>query len=190
MHTKLVEIPIGATIYFLAQGDLTESDTQAIVNAANSSLLGGGGVDGAIHRRGGPRILEECQGIRNRDGECAPGHAVITTGGNLQAEFVSHTVGPVWRGGDSGEDQTLRQCYRNSLVVARRNQIKSVSFPSISTGAYRFPVELAARTAQEEILFLLQAAPGFTRVGFILYDDTTYQAYLEALAELQPFLRT
>lgn len=186
-YEKEIEIPIGHATYFLAQGDLTQATTRAIVNAANSSLLGGGGVDGAIHRAGGPRILEECQHIRDTHGECAPGQAVITSGGDLPAEFVIHTVGPIWAGGNNDEDQTLRQCYRNSLLLARKQKIESVSFPSISTGAYRFPVAQAARSAQEEVTFFLKAAPGFTRVGFVLFDDATYQAYREALGELHRF---
>lgn len=129
------------------QGDLTKQCVDAIVNAANSSLLGGGGVDGAIHRAGGPKILEECQAIRARQGGCATGQAVITGAGNLPCQFVIHTVGPVWRGGHNGESEQLASCYRESLLLARQHSLRSIAFPCISTGIYGFPAELAAPIA-------------------------------------------
>lgn len=183
METKLL---LGKTEYFLRQGDLTQEATDAIVNAANSGLEGGGGVDGAIHRRGGPSILEACREIVGREGKCPPGEAVITPGGDLPARFVIHAVGPIWQGGEAGEPETLVRCYRRSLEVARLNALKSIAFPSISTGAYRFPVELAARLAQEAVIAEIAREPYFTRVGFVLFDARTYEAYLESLSRLLP----
>ncbi len=135
----------------MIRGDITEQDTEAIVNAANTSLLGGGGVDGAIHRAGGPEILEECKKIRARQEGCPTGEAVITTGGKLKAKYVIHTVGPVWSGGNQNENLLLGNTYRNSLILAKDKGIKSISFPSISTGAYRFPIYDAARIALSSV---------------------------------------
>ncbi|KXJ04404.1 Macro domain-containing protein LIC-13295, partial [Exaiptasia diaphana] len=131
----------------LIHGDITTVECDAIVNAANSSLLGGGGVDGAIHRKGGSDILEECRMIRARQGKCHTGEAVITTAGNLPAKHVIHTVGPVWNGGNKNEEDNLKSCYLNSLVLAEKNGCKSIAFPGISTGIYKFPKELAADIA-------------------------------------------
>ncbi len=138
-----MEITVGKTRFSLIQGDITLQETEAIVNAANTSLLGGGGVDGAIHRAGGPKILEECKAI----GGCSTGDAVMTTGGNMKSKYVIHTVGPVWSGGSRNEEQLLRNAYYNSLDLAKEKAIKSVSFPSISTGVYRFPIDKASRIA-------------------------------------------
>src|SRR5688500_12232261 len=129
----------------LVKGDITKQNADAIVNAANSSLLGGGGVDGAIHRAGGPEILNACTAVRNRQGGCKTGEAVITTGGRLKAKYVIHTVGPVWNGGNNGEPQLLANAYRNSLKLAVENEVRTISFPNISTGVYRYPKDLAAR---------------------------------------------
>ena len=163
----------------LIQGDITQQDTDAIVNAANSSLMGGGGVDGAIHRAGGPEILAECQEIVAERGRCPTGEAVITGGGRLKSRYVIHTVGPVWRGGDGGEDELLGAAYGNSLQVAENTGVKTISFPSISTGAYRFPVDRAAgiavRTVQE------CCGPGqFDEIRFVLFDESTLRAYQKA----------
>ena len=127
----------------LIKGDITKMKVDAIVNAANSSLLGGGGVDGAIHRAGGPKILEECMVIREKQGGCKTGEAVITTGGNLPAKYLIHTVGPVWYGGKNNEDELLANAYKNSLRLATEYEIKSVAFPNISTGVYGFPKQRA-----------------------------------------------
>lgn len=168
----------------LVQGDITEQDTDAIVNAANSSLMGGGGVDGAIHRAGGPRILEECKQIVAKQGRLPAGKAVITTGGNLPAKFVIHTVGPIWQDGKSNEPQLLASAYRESLLIAEKNRLKSVSFPSISTGAYRFPVDQAAGIALQTVIsFLKSEASPVKDVRFVLFDARTYQAYVRALQE-------
>lgn len=177
---------VGYTEYFLRLGDLTLETSDAIVNAANSQLAGGGGVDGAIHRRGGPSILEACRKIVESEGRCDPGRAVITPGGYLPARFVIHTVGPVWDGGDRGEADTLRRCYRNSLELARRSELKSVAFPSISTGAYRFPLALAARYAQETVLAEVVRHGFFSSVGFVLFDEETFGAYQSVLSTLLP----
>lgn len=131
----------------LIQGDITQIHADAIVNAANSSLLGGGGVDGAIHRVGGGQILAECREIRARQGKCPSGEAVITTAGNLPAKFVIHTVGPVWNGGNQGELELLKSCYLKSLSLAEQHQLSSIAFPNISTGVYHFPKDLAAQIA-------------------------------------------
>jgi len=169
----------------LALGDITEERTDAIVNAANSSLLGGGGVDGAIHRAGGPAILQECRAIRARRGECPTGQAVITSAGRLAARYVIHTVGPVWRGGRHGEETLLASCYRNSLGLAAEKGLSSVAFPSISTGIYGYPVKEAAPVALGAVAEFLkeeERAPALVR--FVLFDDKTFHAYREALETL------
>jgi O-acetyl-ADP-ribose deacetylase len=176
---------IGSTWLRLAQGDITEQDTDAIVNAANSSLLGGGGVDGAIHRRGGPAILEECRALRaTRYPQGLPtGEAVVTTAGALPARRVIHTVGPVWRGGTQGEAQLLANAYRNSLAQARLEKLRTVAFPSVSTGAYGYPLESAARVALRTVQDEISAHPdAFTEVRFVLFSSADLHTYRAALA--------
>lgn len=168
----------------LTIGDITEEETDAIVNAANPSLLGGGGVDGAIHRAGGPEILEECKEIRRKYGKCPPGHAVITGGGNLKAKYVIHTVGPIWQGGIADEDNVLRNAYLNSLKLASQYGIKTISFPSISTGAYRFPVDRAAAIAIDTVANYLKEDSSIEKVRFILFDEDTYRQYERAKQSL------
>ena len=166
----------------LQQGDITKLDVDAIVNAANSSLLGGGGVDGAIHRAGGPAILEECRRIRDRQGSCATGEAVITTGGRLVARFVIHTVGPVWNGGTKNEEQLLANAYRNSLVLAMENGVRSIAFPNISTGIYGFPKDTAAEIAVLTVSeFLIDNPASFDEVTFVCFDQENYQLYKSLL---------
>ena len=166
----------------LVQGDITRQPVAAIVNAANSSLLGGGGVDGAIHRAGGPQILEECRRIRARQGGCKTGEAVITTGGRLPAGHVIHTVGPVWNGGHRGEPALLANCYRNSLRLAAENQLNSVAFPGISTGIYGYPKKEATAIAVREVQeFLAQNLVPAT-VTFVAFDDESRRIYEQALA--------
>jgi len=177
---------INKTKLSLLQGDITRQSTDAIVNAANSSLMGGGGVDGAIHRAGGPAILEECKQIVSRQGRLPTGEAVITTGGNLKARHVIHTVGPVWHGGHSGEPELLASAYRQSLRVAMERGLKSVSFPSISTGAYGYPARLAAAVALETVIAFLHQEESLEEVVFVLFDDATYQTYAQALEGLLP----
>lgn len=177
---------VNKTRFSLLQGDITKQGTDAIVNAANSSLMGGGGVDGAIHRAGGPAILEECQQIVSRQGRLPPGEAVITTGGNLEARHVIHTVGPVWHGGHSGEPELLASAYRQSLKVAVANGLKSVSFPSISTGAFGYPVRLAAAIALETVTDFLHREESLEEVVFVLFDAATYRIYAQALEALLP----
>lgn len=182
-----MEVKIGRVTLFLEQGDITRQATDAIVNAANSSLMGGGGVDGAIHRAGGPQILEECKQIVARIGRLDPGKAVITTGGNLKARYVIHTVGPIWRGGSRGEPETLASAYRESLKLAAEKGLTSVAFPSISTGAYGYPLQEAAEVALKAVIdFLNSQAEGLSleRVGFVLFDQRTYQVYEETLRRL------
>ncbi|MQY69376.1 MAG: O-acetyl-ADP-ribose deacetylase [Firmicutes bacterium] len=162
----------------LIRGDITQQDTEAIVNAANTSLLGGGGVDGAIHRAGGPEILEECKKIRVRQGGCPTGEAVITTGGKLKAKYVIHTVGPVWSGGSQDENLLLAHAYRNSLTLAKNKGIRSISFPSISTGAYRFPIHNAAWIALSTVRDFLKHYD-FEEVRFVLFSDGDFKAYEE-----------
>lgn len=159
------------------QGDITEQHVDAIVNAANNSLLGGGGVDGAIHKAAGPRLLAECRELNG----CATGEAKITGGYDLPAKWVIHTVGPVWRGGNRGEDDLLERCYRNSLVLAAREGIKTLAFPSISTGAYGFPVERAAQIAVREIKRSLERNPSIERVTIVSFGQKAYDAYTAAL---------
>lgn len=165
------------------RGDITHMETDAVVNAANSSLMGGGGVDGAIHRAGGPAILSECMEVRRTtypDG-LPTGEAVITGGGSLKARHVIHTVGPVWRGGGS-EERLLEAAYRNSLRVAVENGLKSVAFPSISTGAYGYPVEKAAMTAVKTVKAFIEEDPSLDEVVFVLYSERDYEVYVRALA--------
>lgn len=154
----------------IIQGDITRVQTDAIVNAANSSLMGGGGVDGAIHRAGGPAILEACRAIVARQGECPAGEAVITTGGNLPAKYVIHTVGPVWYGGNRNEEQKLADCYRNSLTLAVENDCRTVAFPNISTGVYRFPKELAAQIAVQTVKQFLTTHSTIEKVLFVCFE--------------------
>ena len=179
-----VSITINKTKLTLVQGDITKQKTDAIVNAANNSLLGGGGVDGAIHRAGGKQILEECIKIREKQRGCETGEAVITTGGNLPAGYVIHTVGPIWRGGSSGEADLLANCYRNSLKLAVENNVSTISFPSISTGVYGYPVEKAAPVALKSVMGFLQSDDSLDEIVFVLYDRPTYQAYEEAVSTL------
>ena len=174
---------IGKTKLNLVQGDITLQETEAIVNAANTSLLGGGGVDGAIHRAGGPKILEECKKIRAKQGGCPTGEAVITTGGNMATEYVIHTVGPVWSGGNRNEDQLLRNAYYNSLNLAKKNGIKSISFPSISTGVYRFPIDKAAGIALTTVKEFIQEY-NFVEVRFVLFSEKDLRVYEKALNEI------
>lgn len=169
----------------LRMGDITAEDVDAVVNAANSTLLGGGGVDGAIHRAGGPAILAECRRILVRQRGCPPGEAVITTGGNLPARHVIHTVGPVWRGGGLGEAETLASCYRNCLRIAAENRFRTLSFPSISTGAYGYPIEKAAPVALAEVAsFLGTGSHSPAEVRFVLFDAETFRTYAEELKRL------
>ena len=154
------------------KGDITKQEVDAIVNAANTSLLGGGGVDGAIHRAGGPAILEECKQIRARQGGCPTGEAVVTTGGNLPAKYVIHTVGPVWQGGSQNEPELLASCYRNSLRIASEKQLKSIAFPNISTGVYGYPKEKAAEVAVRATTeFLQQHDTSLQSITFVCFDD-------------------
>jgi len=179
------EAIIGKTKLRLIQGDITGEATDAIVNAANSSLMGGGGVDGAIHRAGGPAILAECRQIVSRIRRLDTGKAVITTGGRLQAKHVIHTVGPVWRGGSRGEAELLANAYRESLKLATEHKLRSLSFPSISTGIYSYPLAEATEVALSTVIaFLRDASTSLEEVLFVLYDSETYRAYSSKLAEL------
>ena len=172
---------VNATRISLVRGDITKQSIDAIVNAANSGLLGGGGVDGAIHRAGGPAILEECKQIRNLQGPCAPGQAVITGGGNLIAKHVIHAVGPIWRGGTTNEADTLASAYRASLSLAQAFDLKTIAFPSISTGAYGYPVDAAAAIAISTVTEFCQRDSALTEVRFVLFDEFTFNAYADAL---------
>jgi len=165
----------------LIQDDITTLDVDAIVNAANSTLLGGGGVDGAIHRAGGPQILEECKLIRNKQGGCATGQAVITSGGNLKAKNVIHTVGPVWQGGGKQEDERLRDAYWNSLSLAVKHGVHAIAFPDISTGVYGFPNGRAAEIATHTVREFLQANTSIQRVIFCCYDEENFKIYQSIL---------
>jgi O-acetyl-ADP-ribose deacetylase (regulator of RNase III) len=167
----------------LLQGDITKIEVDAIVNAANTSLLGGGGVDGAIHRAGGKAILEECQQIRNKQGGCKVGEAVITTAGNLPAKFVIHAVGPVWNSGKSNEERLLAAAYTNSLQLALDNQVQTIAFPNISTGIYRFPKERAAQIAIQAVTDFLTTTDKIERVVFVCFDDENYHLYHKLLQQ-------
>ena len=165
----------------IIQGDITKQTVDAIVNAANCSLLGGGGVDGAIHRAAGPELLAECRTL----GGCKTGEAKITKGYKLPARFVIHTPGPVWHGGNNGEADKLRSCYRNCLVLASDNGCKTVDFPSISTGVYHFPLEKASDIAIKTISEYLFEHPEIERVRMVCFDSRTKQAYENALCEVR-----
>ena len=169
----------------LLQGDITKIEVDAIVNAANSSLLGGGGVDGAIHRAGGPDILEACRKIRAARGGCPTGEAVITTAGQLPAKYVIHTVGPVWQDGNNREEQLLGYAYLNSLKLAEKHDIHSLSFPNISTGVYGFPKELAAKIALKTVWQYLIRHPHIQKVNFVCFDAENFRIYQEKIKELQ-----
>jgi O-acetyl-ADP-ribose deacetylase (regulator of RNase III) len=169
----------------LVKGDITQMETDAIVNAANSTLMDGGGVDGAIHLKGGPQILEECRKIRQTKYPkgLPTGQAVMTSGGNLKAKKVIHTVGPVWRGGTRGEPELLKQAYVNSLRLAVTNGLKSVAFPSISTGAYGYPVEQASLIALKAVREFLEEADGLAEVLLVLFSEGDLAVYREAAFE-------
>ena len=161
----------------IVQGDITKLDVDAIVNAANTTLLGGGGVDGAIHRAAGPELLAECRTL----GGCRPGEAKITRGYGLPARFIIHTVGPIWRGGEHDEARTLANCYRNSLQLAVENEIKIVAFPAISCGAYGYPIKEAAQIAFKATREFLAVSDELQRVIFAVWDEDVYDAYLQIL---------
>lgn len=175
-----MEVKINKGILSLGEGDITKQDTDAIVNAANKSLRGGGGVDGAIHRAGGAKILEECIKI----GGCETGEAVITTGGNLPARYVIHTVGPVYRDGQHNEPQFLENAYRNSLNVAASRGLTSIAFPSISTGAYRYPLEQAAEIALRTAIAYLNEHTDIELIRFVLFGEQALSVYEKKLKQL------
>lgn len=166
------------------KGDITKIKADAIVNAANSSLMGGGGVDGAIHRAGGPAILEACKKIVAGQGGCNTGDAVITTGGKLPAKSVIHTVGPVWHGGHQNESALLAACYKNSLQLAVENDCKTIAFPNISTGVYGYPKREAARVAVQAVNEFRQRNNGIEKVVFVCFDDENFRLITEALGAL------
>ncbi|WP_419699135.1 O-acetyl-ADP-ribose deacetylase [Mucilaginibacter sp. NFX135] len=166
----------------LVRGDITKINADAIVNAANTSLLGGGGVDGAIHRAGGKAILEECVRIRNRQGGCKTGEAVITTAGNLPATYVIHTVGPVYNNGNGGEAELLASAYHNSLKLAVQNKVQTIAFPNISTGIYHFPKQKAATIAINTIKHFLARNDSIQLVTFVCFDDENYNIYQDLLS--------
>lgn len=178
-----MEIQFKDTIIEAVQGDITREHVDVIVNAANSSLLGGGGVDGAIHRAGGPEILEECQQIRARQGGCDTGEAVITTAGRLPARYVVHTVGPVWNGGSSGEDNLLHNCYLNSLWLANEHEATTIAFPNISTGIYGYPKSQAADVAIQAVkeYVNLSGQGHMKRIRFVCYDAENLALYEQKL---------
>lgn len=162
-------------------GDITRLNADAIVNAANSSLMGGGGVDGAIHRIGGPAILEECRKIIARQGSCPAGEAVITTAGNLPAKFVIHSVGPVWNGGKSNEGEKLAGCYKNSLQLAVQNNLATIAFPNISTGIYGYPKKEAAVIAIKTVKEFLQTDSSIAKLYFVCFDEENFRLYQSLL---------
>lgn len=174
-----------AASVILKRGDITVEEVDAIVNAANSTLLGGGGVDGAIHRAAGPTVLEQCKRIAAERGGCAPGGAVITDAGKLPAKFIIHTVGPVWRDGKSGEPETLRSAYWNSLVLAASRGARSIAFPSVSTGAYRYPVERAARVALRALRDFAAMETQLEEIRMVLFSETDLDTYSKIWAEVE-----
>lgn len=183
------EFFVGKTKVCLIQGDITNMETDAIVNAANSSLMGGGGVDGAIHRKGGPKILEECKRIRANEwpNGLPTGNAVITSGGNLKARYVIHTVGPIWHGGNHGEPKLLAEAYKNSLELAISEGLKTVAFPSISTGAYGYPITEASRIAIKTVKDFLEKVDKLERVVFVLFSTHDLEIYRQVSREIFGF---
>ena len=176
---------INQTKISLIQGDITRQETDTIVNAANPSLMGGGGVDGAIHRAGGRAILDACKELVSKQGRLPTGKAVITTGGNLKAKYVIHTVGPFWQGGIKSEAELLTCAYQESLKLATKHKLSSISFPSISTGAYGYPVDEASRVAIKAVVsFLRKETTSLKEVVFVLFDSRTYKYYRSALEEI------
>ncbi|HEV2990839.1 MAG TPA: O-acetyl-ADP-ribose deacetylase [Candidatus Angelobacter sp.] len=175
----------GNRLLELAIGDITEETTDAIVNAANSSLMGGGGVDGAIHRAAGPELLAECKKIRAQRGPLPAGQAVGTLGARLKAKYVIHTVGPVWQGGQFNEPQILENCYSNSMAEAARLGCTSISFPSVATGAYGYPLQDAAQIALRTVAEALCRSGSISTVRFVLFDQRTYKAYATAAEDLR-----
>ncbi len=167
----------------IIKGDITKENVDAIVNAANSSLLGGGGVDGAIHRAGGNKILEECKSIVSKIGQLKTGEAVITSGGNLKAKYVIHTVGPIWHGGHNNEEALLFNCYKNSVKLACENNIKTVAFPNISTGVYGYPKDLAAKVAYNAVKESLIEYKNIEEVRFVCFDEYNYKLYEDLLLD-------
>jgi O-acetyl-ADP-ribose deacetylase (regulator of RNase III) len=180
------------TVEFIGPADITKETTQAIVNAANSSLLGGGGVDGAIHRAGGPSILDECKRIVAKINRLPAGKAVLTTGGRLSAKYVIHTVGPIYRGGNSGESSTLASCYRECLRLADDHAISSIAFPSISTGAYGYPIHEAAEVAIRAVAEMLPETTHVNLVRLVLFDTADLKTYIQAAERLSldPLLKS
>jgi len=175
-----MEIQINQAVLSLVQGDITQQDTDAVVNAANARLAGGAGVDGAIHRAGGPSIMEQCRQI----GGCPTGQAVITSGGNLKARYVIHTVGPVYQGGTRGEAHLLKSAYLESLRLASARGLKSIAFPAISTGVYSYPLAEAARIALKTTIDYLRTHDDLTLVRFVLYDHPTLAVFQDELRKL------
>lgn len=184
MQSALRYCLVDHAVLELTIGDITNETTDAIVNAANSSLLGGGGVDGAIHRAAGPRLLEECKKIRAQRGTLPPGQAVHTSGAKLNVKYVIHTVGPVWYGGESNEPERLASCYRESLRLATELECASISFPSISTGAFGYPVHEAAEVAVGTVAKYLQERGPLSLVRFVLFDSRSHNAYKQAADRL------
>lgn len=181
-----MQLVVGTTLCVLVRGDITLQHVDAIVNAANSGLLGGGGVDGAIHRAGGPAILAACREIREQRGPLPPGEAVVTTAGRLPSRMVVHTVGPVWRGGTGNEDEILRSAYRNSLRVALERGAATIAFPSISTGAYGFPPERASRIAFDAVRTFVREHPQMREVRFVTFTSQDHQVYAPLFAASTP----
>lgn len=175
-----MQTTIDSTILSLIKGDITLEETDAIVNAANSRLAGGGGVDGAIHRAGGPKIMEECRKI----GGCPTGSAVITTGGNLKVKYVIHTVGPIYRDGKHDEARLLASAYKNSLKLAIKNNIKSIAFPSISTGAYGYSINEAAEITLKTVIDFIKVNKELSLVSFVLFSDRDFEVYKKMLEKL------
>jgi O-acetyl-ADP-ribose deacetylase (regulator of RNase III) len=185
VDNNLISISVNQVKLSITKGDITQQTTDAIVNAANSSLMGGSGVDGAIHRTGGPAILADCKQIISRQGRLSTGEAVITTAGNLTAKYVIHTVGPVWHGGSKGEAESLASAYRQSLNLAAEQKMASISFPSISTGAYGYPVDKAARVALRTVIaFQHEINSSIKEIVFVLFNSQAFVAYSSVLHEL------
>jgi len=184
-HPQVLRITLGDRILVISgPGDITCEQADAIVNAANSSLLGGGGVDGAIHRAGGPAILDACKQIVGRIGRLPAGQAVATPAGRLSAQYVIHTVGPLWSGGNRGEAETLASCHRESIRIADELQLASIAFPAISTGAYGYPVDQASRIAVTSAADALKEATHVREVRFVLFDSPTFEHYASAARAL------
>lgn len=181
----MINKKIGNTHLIIKKGDITKEQSEVIVNAANSALENGGGVNGAIHQKAGPGLDKECRQVFIEQGRCNPGDAVVTSAGSLEAKWIIHTVGPIWKGGKRGEEQLLRSCYYRSLALASHMGAHSIAFPSISTGIFHFPIEQASKVALKTIIAFIKEYPSFDKVTLVLFSEEDFELYKKTLEDLK-----